>query len=142
MPSLRRRAGLVAALAAALALPAPAVAESWPILRVYDGDTFFVAIPSLPPELREVGIRIRGIDTPELNNKAKCDWERRKGAEAKARLTALLGSGPVEFRDLAWDKYGGRIDAAVTAGSRDIAADMIAAGLARPYGGGRRKGWC
>jgi endonuclease YncB( thermonuclease family) len=122
-------------------VPGPAFAETWPVLRVYDGDTFYVQIPGLPPELREVGIRIRGIDTPEIGGKAKCSWERRRGAAARARLTELL-RGSIEYGDLAWDKYGGRIDATVTVSGMDVAAILIREGFARPYTGGKRRGWC
>lgn len=140
-PRLSAALSLIAFLATA-SWPYPAAAESWPILRIYDGDTFYVAIPSLPPELREVGIRIRGIDTPEIGGKAKCAAEKLAGHRARLRLEKLLKSGPVAFRDLGLDKYGGRIDAAVTAGGIDIARAMIASGLARPYSGGKRAGWC
>ncbi|WP_290897841.1 thermonuclease family protein [Hoeflea sp.] len=39
------------------------------------------------------------------------------------------------------DRYG-RTLACVYADGRDVAKALIAAGLARPYDGGRREGWC
>lgn len=131
-----------AVLAALVAFtPCPAPAQDWPVTRVYDGDTFFVELPDLPPELRSIGVRIRGIDAPEAGSRAKCDSERRLAVRAKARLTDLL-RGDVAYRDLGWDKYGGRILATVLVDGRDIAAILIGEGLARPYDGGRRAGWC
>lgn len=124
-----------------LALSAPASAQDWRVLRIYDGDTFYVEIPALPAELREVGIRIRGIDTPEIGGKARCGREKSRGIRAKARLTELL-KGTIEYRDLSWDKYGGRIDATVFAAGVDVAAVLIREGFARQYDGGSRRGWC
>ena len=40
------------------------------------------------------------------------------------------------------DKYQSRIDAKVACPSGDVSAALLAAGLVRPYNGGRRQGWC
>ena len=41
------------------------------------------------------------------------------------------------------DKHGGRIVAAAsTRTTADVSGALLAAGLARPYDGGRREGWC
>ena len=135
----------ISAMAALLVLNAAvartAAAEEWHITRVYDGDTFYVEVPDLPDEIGKIGVRIRGIDTPEIGGKAKCGWERRRGSEARARLVELLRS-PIEYRDLKWDKYGGRVDATVIADGADVGKVLIEEGLARPYSGGKRRGWC
>lgn len=130
------------ALAIFLATAATARAQDWPIVRVYDGDTFFVSIPALPVELRVVGVRIRGIDSPEAGSRAKCPAERFLAEKARASLAALLTARPLEYRDLGWDKYGGRLNAVVLAGGVDIGAALVREGLARPYDGGTRAGWC
>lgn len=109
---------------------------------VYDGDTFRINLDGLPPELNPVKIRIRGVDSPERGS-PRCDAERR-GAE-RARLFAERTLGQqVTITNLAWDKYGGRIDADVLVGSRreNFADLLIQSGNARPYTGGRRAGWC
>lgn len=128
-------------LALYAALAPTADAQEWRITRIYDGDTFYVEVPDLPNEIGKIGVRIRGIDTPEIGSKAKCGWERRRGSEARARLIELL-KAPIEYRDLRWDKYGGRVDATVIAGGADVARVLIEEGLARPYSGGKRRGWC
>jgi len=113
---------------------------SWPVERVIDGDSFTVRMPGLPPELQPVEIRVRGVDTSEL--KAKCTAERLGALKAKAYSeTALLGSSPT-LRDIAWDKFGGRIDATVILGDHDLAELLVQAGLGRRYDGGKRQGWC
>jgi hypothetical protein len=56
---------------------------------------------------------------------------------------AVLAEGGVAVGHVGLDKYGGRVLAdAATRNTPDIGAAMLAKGLVRPYGGGRRDGWC
>jgi len=110
------------------------------VLSVYDGDTFTARIPVWENVEVITAVRIRGIDTPEI--KGKCPAERERAIVARERLRALLATGSVELRDVSPDKYAGRVDASVTAGGKEISAILIAEGLARPYAGGTRQGWC
>lgn len=48
----------------------------------------------------------------------------------------------VSFCNVKWDKYGGRILAEVHVDGRSLADMLIERGLARPYHGGKRDGWC
>ena len=51
---------------AAIALPAGAADYAWPVVRVVDGDTVAVdASNDFPPELADLKVRLRGVDTPE-----------------------------------------------------------------------------
>lgn len=109
------------------------------VFRVIDGDSVVIEVPSLP----HVGeIRLRGIDTPELNG--HCPAERAKAQEAKAALTAMLPTMlRVRVLDVQPDKYFGRFIADVILPDGTSAANaMMAAGLARPYSGGTRQPWC
>ena len=75
------------------------------LLRVIDGDTFACDIDAHSPIAgKNISIRLRGINTPELRDKAP---EVRKSAyEEKERLERLLTSATViELRDLGRDKY-------------------------------------
>lgn len=50
------------------------------VVQVYDGDTIYVTIPGLPPVFGEyLGIRLSGVDTPEL--KSRCDTEAKRERE-------------------------------------------------------------
>jgi micrococcal nuclease len=144
----RSRSAGPLSLALALA-PAPA---AWPaetlsgpyraeVERVVDGDTLAVRVAVwLGQELR-VLVRIRGIDAPEM--RARCPRERELAREAAEHLTGLVGGGPVDLTNIAGGKYYGRVVAdASSAGSGDLAAAMVAPGLARRYEGGARAGWC
>jgi micrococcal nuclease len=88
-----------------------------------------------------VSVRLRGIDAPEL--RARCPEERELAEAAAAHLAALVGDGPVALTNVAGGKFYGRVIADVASDDeRDLAEAMLAPGLARPYDGGRRQGWC
>lgn len=108
---------------------APVLGET---ISVYDGDTI---------RLGDERIRIVGLDTPELGHRAQCQEEAVAAEQAKQALAGEIASGNVELHRQGTDRYG-RTLARVTVDGRDVADTLIAQGLARPYGGGRREGWC
>ncbi len=134
-------AGVVATGGGAIAAehiagPVPAAVE-----RVIDGDTLVVSAHIWPGLAMRTNVRVRGIDTPEVH-RPKCASEKEMGLQATGTLNMLVGD-EVVLTDIANDKYGGRVDAVVTtADGRDVAAAMLASGLARPYDGATRGDWC
>jgi micrococcal nuclease len=85
-------------------------------------------------------VRVLGVDTPEL--RGACDDERALARVAQAKLRELLPVGArVELRELQFDKYG-RSLADVWVGGARLSELLIGAGVARPYDGGKREGWC
>ena len=75
------------------------------LLRVIDGDTFVCDIDEHSPIAgKNISIRLRGINTPELKTK---DPERRKAAQVeKQRLSDLLRHARlIELKNLGRDKY-------------------------------------
>jgi len=117
--------------------------EGWPIVGVIDGDTIRVRVVSLPPAIQEVHVRVRGIDTPERGAHASCERERELAERAFSFTRARInGARQVEFKNLQWDKYGGRVLAEVVIDGRPLAALLMASGLAAPYSGGTRPNWC
>jgi micrococcal nuclease len=118
-------------------LSCPALADEWPpctrstrTMCVVDGDTIRLAAGP---------VRLMGFDTPEM--RGKCLFERRKAQAASTRLAEILGAGYLTFEWHGRGRYGRRL-AIARVGGRDIATILIAEGLARPYFGARRKGWC
>ncbi|MDY6960287.1 MAG: thermonuclease family protein [Pseudomonadota bacterium] len=102
-------------------------------LRVIDGDTVAVG---------ERRIRLMGLDAPEARG-AKCPREKILGVAAKLRLAALTAS-PERVRlepSGRRDRYGREL-ARLLVDGRDVATILIGEGLAHPYSGGRRQGWC
>lgn len=110
------------------------------IYRVYDGDTFYAGINDWPPIIGDyIGIRVAGIDTPEMRDKRP----RIKNLARKARAladSALTNAQKVELRAIRRGKYF-RIVADVYCDGHSLAALLLAAGLAHPYSGGKKISW-
>ena len=146
---MRAAPALPIILSIAIAIwPAPARAAdhsrfTWQVIGIKDGDTLTVNLPGLPPPLNPVAVRLRRVDTPESGGRARCMSER-KLAERATRFTrqAIAAANRIEFESPSWDKYGGRIDADVWVDGDLLSDQLIAAGLARRYDGGKRAGWC
>ncbi len=128
----------------AVAATTTAAAESlYPaqLVRVIDGDTFEARVQVWPGIEVTTRVRLRGIDAPELS--AACPVELALAEAAHAALDRMLTSGPIRIRAVTLDKFGGRVLAAVSAGSTaDVATALLASAHARPYRGGRRESWC
>lgn len=119
------------------------------VVAVHDGDTFDVDIVLWPrgrskadadlgfqvhrdPRgivLERQSVRLLGCNAPELATDA--------GKQALAFLCTVLKVGDVvQLVSHGWDKYGGRVDGAVTlADGRDLTAVMIASGHAAAWDG-------
>ena len=107
----------------------------------YDGDTCYITMKSLPKSLSKMTVRILGIDTPEL--RGKCAKEKELAMKAKIFANLIfLEARKIEFKDLKWDKYGGRILSNVYIDGYLYADMIINEQLARPYDGGKKEGWC
>jgi endonuclease YncB( thermonuclease family) len=110
------------------------------VVSVVDGDTFRADAQIWLGQSVDVKVRIAGMDAPELH--ARCDDELKRAEAARDYLRKRIEGGTIWLSDVRYDKYGGRIRAVVVDDQGDIAKDMIAKGLARPYHGERRRSWC
>jgi endonuclease YncB( thermonuclease family) len=107
------------------------------IITCYDGDTCTVDRDILPGRDR---VRLRNADAPEI--KGKCPSEKALAQRARSFALQLVGK-VVTLNDVKVDKYARRVDAyVIMPDGRDLGRVLIAAGLARPYSGGKRAGWC
>ena len=107
----------------------------------YDGDTCYVIAKTLPESLRNMSIRILGIDTPEI--RADCPEEKELALQGRVFANDMFRNADnIEFHNLKWDKYGGRILADVYIDGISYKDEIIEAGLAREYYGGKKIGWC
>jgi endonuclease YncB( thermonuclease family) len=113
------------------------------VLSVHDGDTFRMRAQIWLDHMVEVNVRINGIDTAELNHRAKCPAEEKQGKIAKQQLQKLLG-GEVILHKVSYDKFGGRVLADVyTTDFQNVGLLLVHQGYARFYDGrGKRDGWC
>jgi len=109
-------------------------------IRNYDGDTITVTIPSWPKLVGyEIGVRIAGIDTPELRGSSGETKE--KALKAKKMVTDLCTSAELLFlRNITRGKYF-RIVADVYADGINISNALLDAKLAIPYDGGTKPVW-
>ena len=109
----------------------------------YDGDTITFDIPQAPPIVgKNMKIRIRGIDTPELK-RSKCQSEKKMALQAKNRVQALLGKARViNLYHIQRGKYF-RFLADVEFDGKDLGQLLLKEKLAIEYfGGTRNHDWC
>ncbi|WP_373000189.1 thermonuclease family protein [Marinobacter sp.] len=111
------------------------------VTSIYDADTFRANISGWPPIIGErAPIRVKGVDAPEL--RGKCESEKVQARKAKKFTVAKLrGARTIRLDELERGKYF-RILAVVYVDGENLAQALINAGLARPYDGGTRQGWC
>ncbi|WP_203142684.1 thermonuclease family protein [Marinobacter mangrovi] len=111
------------------------------VVRVYDGDTITVNINEWPALLgHEIGIRVNGIDTPEI--RGKCAGEKQKAREARDLVKGILANADViELRNIDRGKYF-RVVADVYVDGQELGEKVLDANLAHEYDGGTKSGWC
>lgn len=109
--------------------------------RVYDGDTFFAQVRGHEPiDQKPVGIRVRGIDTPEI----KSDKPSVKKRARKARdfvEAELKKARRIHLYNVNLDDKYGRMLATVFCDRTDLAKLLVKNRLAKRYAGGRKKTW-
>ena len=110
------------------------------ITSIYDGDTFRGNIVGYPAIIGDrISVRVAGIDCPEMRDKRAA--VKRKAQEAKQFTVKRLREGKkIELLEMRRDKYF-RILARVMIDGQDLGAELIKAGLAKPYDGGMKAAW-
>ncbi|MEZ4526412.1 MAG: thermonuclease family protein [Desulfobacterales bacterium] len=109
--------------------------------KIYDGDTFFAHVKGHKPiDGKPVGIRIRGIDTPEMKDRRPA--VKKKAEAAKALVEAEFAAArKIHLYNVSMtDKYG-RMLATVFCDRKDLAKMLLRKKLAKSYDGGAKKVW-
>jgi micrococcal nuclease len=88
------------------------------VSKVLDGDTF-----TLKGQSRR--IRVWGLDAPE--------WNRAGGSAATATMKKLISGETLRCQIVDTDRYGRFVAQCFLPDGRDIAAEMMRAGVAREY---------
>ena len=112
------------------------------VTSIYDGDTFRVNIEGYPELIgHRIGIRVSGIDTPEM--RGKCQQEKDLARKAKQYTVAKLrGAKKIELRNMKRGKYF-RIVADVYVDGKNLTEGLIKNKLGVHYDGGHKaKDWC
>lgn len=112
-------------------------------VKNYDADTITVDIPHLHPLIgKSMNIRVKGVDTPEIRTKNKC--EKDKARHAKKLVTNLLKKAQrIDLKNIERGKYF-RIVADVYIDGKSLTHFLVKNGLGYPYQGGtkRKVDWC
>ena len=112
------------------------------VTSIYDGDTFRANIEGLHSLIGErIGIRVAGVDTPEI--RGKCKKEKALARQAKqVTVDALRSAKVIELRNTKRGKYF-RIVAGVYVDNKNLTDILISSGLGVSYDGGTKvKDWC
>ncbi len=126
---------MIASLVLAQTLTLPAT-----FVRSYDGDTITVSLVGDFPEVvaKDMPVRIKGIDTPELN--AKTDCERVAARKAADVMLSMFTPGEsVTLLSCERDKYFRLLCDVRNSKGLDVANMLILSGLAVPYFGGTKR---
>lgn len=111
------------------------------VVTVIDGDTVEARVQVWMGHEVLTRVRLKDIDAPEL--RGACASERDQAQASRDRLAGLVGGRSVVLTDIRPDKYFGRVIARIISPDGvDAGGALLAGGLARPYRGGRRQGWC
>ncbi len=111
------------------------------VIRVYDGDTFTVDLKDYPDIIgKSIGIRIAGIDTPEIRSKTSRLKE--KAYAARDFLRELLNKAEkIVLKNMRRGKYFRIVADVILNGNVNVAQELINKKLARPYDGKTGKPW-
>ena len=109
------------------------------ITKFIDGDSFKAMFFCKDHDPQEFGVRIKGIDCPEM--RGQCEYERKLALKA-ARFTKsfLRGSKLIDVRTRGVDYYE-RIRGDVFGDGIPLSKALIDSGLARVYSRGKAS-WC
>ena len=109
--------------------------------RVYDGDTVFAHVKGHKPlDKKPIGIRIRGIDTPEIRDSRPA--VKKKAKEAKALVESEMNKArKIHLYNVNMEDKYGRMLAVVFCDRKDIAKLLLKKKLAKPYAGGKKQKW-
>lgn len=110
----------------------------------HDGDTFTVNLPNTIPNIfgKKMPVRIRHIDTPEMNGSGKCDKD--MALKAKAVTSSILKNAKkIDLENVGRDKYF-RLLSEVRADGVLVSDVLLQQRLAVPYEGETKAvvDWC
>lgn len=110
------------------------------LLEVIDGDTFRARVHIWLGQKVSVKVRLKGVDTPEMNG--KCAAEKKLARRAKAFAETWLKQNKVHLTQVHYGTYAGRVLAnAQSKSGETLSAALLAQNLGKPYRG-RRAQWC
>lgn len=106
------------------------------VTEVYDGDTFYIDIENVHNVFgKRLGVRVNGIDTPEIRSKHK-----KLAIQAKRIAETKLLNKQVKITNIKRDKYFRiRGDVLILPDDENFGQFMLDIQCAKPYNGGTRE---
>ena len=104
---------------------------------VYDGDTFYVDIPSCDITIfcQHIPVRVRGVDCPEM--KGGSPETKARAKQAKAFTQKFLSNSKISLQNCTRDKYF-RLLCDVVVNNKSLTQELIKNSLGVPYNGGTK----
>lgn len=128
---------LISVAQAKQVLPGPFPLE---LVEVIDGDTFRARVDIWLGQSVTVRVRLKGVDTPEMEG--KCAAEKKLARQAKAFAENWFKKNQAQLVNVHYGTYAGRVLAtAQIKNGESLSAALLAENLAKPYRG-RRAQWC
>ena len=110
------------------------------VLEVIDGDTFRARVTIWLGQKVDVKVRLKGVDTPEMNG--KCAAEKKLARAAKQFTADWLATHPAQLTRVHYGTYAGRVLATTRdAKGATLSNALLSEKLAKPYRGRKAK-WC
>ncbi|MEE8435849.1 MAG: thermonuclease family protein [bacterium] len=113
------------------------------VVRVIDGDTVEVDVLPWPGLVQRVKLRLAGVNTPEKRGRGVSLCEKvaaKRATDFTRRFVRHVAQ--VTVSEVRLGKFAGRVLGKISVNGRDLGDAPVAAGLGRPYSGGRRRAWC
>lgn len=118
----------------------PANFKNVEVVSIYDGDTFFCDIQGLPDIFgRRMGVRLKGIDTPELRDNRPHVKELARQAKMFV-VEKLRAADVVELKNVERGKYF-RLVADVYVDGKNLGELLLEKQLAKEYDGNAKPKW-
>lgn len=109
-------------------------------IKNYDGDTITISIEIWPGLYKVTGMRLFGIDSPEING--KCEKEKKLAREAKEFVASLVSQpSKLIVSVVGFGKFG-RPLIVLFADDKNVSKELVSMGYARHYDGVKREDWC
>jgi endonuclease YncB( thermonuclease family) len=110
------------------------------VVKVYDGDTITVAstLPYLDSPIYRFRVRLRGIDSPEMNGSTV--EEKNAAIESRDKLRELILNKIVKIENRGTEKWG-RLLADIYLEDIYVNKWLLKKGLAKPYFGEKKDLW-
>lgn len=110
------------------------------LVEVIDGDTFRAKVKIWLGQTVTVKVRLKGVDTPEMNG--KCTAEKELARQAKAFAEKWLKENQTQLVNVHYGTYAGRVLATTRQpDGMTLSTALLSQKLAKPYRG-RKAHWC